>query len=163
MSKASDVLTASEMEEIARRRAKARARALAAESEITPEEDASTLTAAEADPDAQPLADEEWTRMRPAHEVHPHLVAAELRRGRGRPKSARKKVNVSVRLDPEIIEHFEATGAGWRTRINDALLSLIGKTKTKRKPKAPEIIAKPPRRRRAKQPPGERPTSRKSA
>lgn len=37
----------------------------------------------------------------------------------GRPKSA--KIVVSIRLDPDVVERFRATGHGWQARINDAL------------------------------------------
>ena len=39
----------------------------------------------------------------------------------GRPKAAVTKTPVNLRLDPEIVEHFKAGGAGWQTRINDVL------------------------------------------
>jgi uncharacterized protein (DUF4415 family) len=37
----------------------------------------------------------------------------------GRPKSP--KVVISLRLEPEIIEKFRATGHGWQARMNDVL------------------------------------------
>jgi len=37
----------------------------------------------------------------------------------GRP-SVKKQV-ISLRLDPDIIEAFRATGEGWQARINDTL------------------------------------------
>jgi len=40
---------------------------------------------------------------------------------RGRPKSARPKQPVSLRLDPDVIAHFRRTGRGWQSRINSAL------------------------------------------
>jgi uncharacterized protein (DUF4415 family) len=43
-------------------------------------------------------------------------------RGPGRKPS---KETVTLRLDPEILEHFRQTGEGWQTRINDALKALI--------------------------------------
>lgn len=39
----------------------------------------------------------------------------------GRPKAAVTKTPVNLRLDPEIVAHFKAGGAGWQTRINDVL------------------------------------------
>jgi uncharacterized protein (DUF4415 family) len=39
----------------------------------------------------------------------------------GRPKSPRRKVLLSVRYSPEVVEYFRATGAGWQTRMDDAL------------------------------------------
>ncbi len=42
-----------------------------------------------------------------------------------RAKENRTKVLITLRLDPEIIEHYRATGAGYQTRINDALKETI--------------------------------------
>jgi hypothetical protein len=88
MPKKPDPLTPDELEELARLRAEARAKARLALGMSDPAEDARIIAAAEADPDARPMTDEELARMRPAHEVHPRLVAAQLRRRRGRPKSS---------------------------------------------------------------------------
>ncbi|HXQ40766.1 MAG TPA: BrnA antitoxin family protein [Candidatus Udaeobacter sp.] len=43
---------------------------------------------------------------------------------RGRPKSAAPKEAVSLRLDPDLLQHFRATGRGWQSRINAALRKL---------------------------------------
>jgi uncharacterized protein (DUF4415 family) len=66
----------------------------------------------------------------------PHLTAewfdrADLYHGsklirRGRPKAEAPKQAVSLRLDPEVVEWFRATGAGWQTRINDTLRKAAG-------------------------------------
>lgn len=37
------------------------------------------------------------------------------------------KVPVSVRLSSEVIEHFRAGGAGWQTRIDEALKQVIAR------------------------------------
>ncbi|MDI6026733.1 BrnA antitoxin family protein [Corticibacterium sp. UT-5YL-CI-8] len=37
----------------------------------------------------------------------------------GRPHSG--KIVVSLRLDPDVVEKFRATGHGWQSRMNDAL------------------------------------------
>ena len=34
---------------------------------------------------------------------------------------------VSIRLDRDVLEHFQADGAGWQERINAALRKAIGK------------------------------------
>lgn len=34
---------------------------------------------------------------------------------------------VSLRLDRDILDHFQADGPGWQDRINDALRKVIGK------------------------------------
>src|SRR5437762_13628403 len=40
---------------------------------------------------------------------------------RGRPKAARPKQPVSLRLDADVIAHFRRTGRGWQSRINSVL------------------------------------------
>jgi uncharacterized protein (DUF4415 family) len=37
------------------------------------------------------------------------------------------KETVSLRLDRDILDHFQAEGPGWQDRINDALRKLISK------------------------------------
>lgn len=78
------------------------------------------------DPDNTELTDEQLAQMRPFQEVLPELRAA-LLRGRGRPKAEVTKVPVKLRLDPDVVEAFKATGAGWQTRMNDALRSAVRK------------------------------------
>jgi uncharacterized protein (DUF4415 family) len=45
----------------------------------------------------------------------------------GRPQSETVKKLVSLRLDPDIIEQFRATGPGWQSRINAALREYLQK------------------------------------
>ena len=76
-----------------------------------------------ADPDTWELTD--GSDLRPAAEVLPHIVEAyrrgkEARRMRGK-QNAPLKVPVSLRLDPDVVAHFRATGRGWQTRINNTL------------------------------------------
>jgi len=73
----------------------------------TLEEDAQITAAAMTDPDNLPLTDAELSQFK---------------RGRGRPLGSGKKEQVTLRLDTKILEQFKATGSGWQTRINDALL-----------------------------------------
>ena len=40
-------------------------------------------------------------------------------------RKAPTKQLVSLRLSPEVISHFKATGPGWQTRIDGALLESI--------------------------------------
>jgi uncharacterized protein (DUF4415 family) len=58
------------------------------------------------------------------------LAAADVYEGgklvrRGRPPSPHRKIPVKVRLDPELVAKLRASGAGWQTRINDALRALV--------------------------------------
>ena len=44
-----------------------------------------------------------------------------------RPAVPNAKEMVSLRLDRDILDHFQAGGPGWQDRINDALRKAIGK------------------------------------
>ena len=44
---------------------------------------------------------------------------------RGRPPSARPKQAVKLRLSPDVLEHFRASGDGWQTRINETLVKAM--------------------------------------
>ena len=67
-----------------------------------------------------------------AHVVKPHeykelpeltedmLARATLRKG-GRPKSMNPRQMISLRLPPDVIERWKATGPGWQTRMAERL------------------------------------------
>lgn len=40
---------------------------------------------------------------------------------RGRPRKPNPKTQVTLRLNPEVVEFFKSTGDGWQTRMNDIL------------------------------------------
>lgn len=72
----------------------------------------------------------EWTaamigKARPAREVLPKIfgarAAAAMLKPRGRPKSADSKIAISLRLPPDTLARWKATGPGWQTRMADAL------------------------------------------
>lgn len=48
------------------------------------------------------------------------LARATLRKG-GRPKSATPRQMISLRLPPDVIERWKATGPGWQTRMAEKL------------------------------------------
>ena len=48
-----------------------------------------------------------------------------VRRGKRGPQKAPTKKLVSLRLSPEVVDHFKATGPGWQTRIDSTLLKSI--------------------------------------
>lgn len=53
-----------------------------------------------------------------------------IRRGRGRPPFGKlAKVQQSLRLSPEVLEHFRATGPGWQARIDDVLRDHVQRSK----------------------------------
>jgi hypothetical protein len=47
-------------------------------------------------------------------------------RGAGRPPSPNPKQQVTLRLDPDVLEKFRATGKGWQSRINAELRKALG-------------------------------------
>lgn len=79
----------------------------------TSEEDAAITAAAKADPDAQPLTDVQLATMVP------------MRSLRGRPKSESRKLLLSVRYSPEVVEYFKSTGDGWQARMDGVLRDYV--------------------------------------
>lgn len=64
---------------------------------------------------------EELAALRPAAEVLPPALYATLTRKARGPQAAASKRLVSLRLDPDVLDFFRATGPGWQSRINAAL------------------------------------------
>jgi uncharacterized protein (DUF4415 family) len=63
------------------------------------------------DADDAPHLDREW------------FERGEIREGDrlirpGRPKSDAPKESIAIRLDPDVLAHYRATGPGWQSRIN---------------------------------------------
>lgn len=69
--------------------------------------------------ESPPLTDEQLARMRPVVEVAPELMA--MARPRGRPPAIDPKVAIKIRLSPDVLARFRATGPGWQTRIDQTL------------------------------------------
>jgi uncharacterized protein (DUF4415 family) len=87
---------------------------------LTDEEEAQIQRQIAADPDAPEATDEQIALARPFAEVFPDL-AESIRRSRGRPKAEKPLQHISLRLDPDVVAKFKATGKGWQGRINDVL------------------------------------------
>jgi uncharacterized protein (DUF4415 family) len=71
--------------------------------------------------DNPPLTDEELSRLRLGPEGLPPDLAAAFRSRGGRPKAEVTRVPISLRVDPEVLAAFKATGPGWQTRMNEVL------------------------------------------
>ena len=70
----------------------------------------------------------EWTEAmlkeaRPFSEALPDLAESIRREGVQNASSADL---VAVRVDPEVVARFRATGPGWQSRINDVLRKAVG-------------------------------------
>lgn len=75
----------------------------------TPEEDAALTAAAMSDPENPIITEAEMAHARP------------LSRRPGRPHAAVTKKNVTIRLSPDVVDRFRASGRGWQTRIETVL------------------------------------------
>jgi uncharacterized protein (DUF4415 family) len=73
------------------------------------EEETEIRTGIASDPDARELSDEAIKKLRPM----------------GRPKAAVTKQPVSIRLSPEVVAYFKATGKGWQTRLDEVLKEYV--------------------------------------
>jgi uncharacterized protein (DUF4415 family) len=61
----------------------------------------------------------DFAKAKPFAEALPEL-AASIRKGRGPNKAPTKRL-VSLRLSPDVLDHFKAKGPGWQSRIDEAL------------------------------------------
>jgi uncharacterized protein (DUF4415 family) len=73
------------------------------------EEKARIRAGIDSDPETRELSDEELKGLRPV----------------GRPPAAVTKQPVSIRLSPEVIAHFKASGKGWQTRMDEVLKDYV--------------------------------------
>jgi uncharacterized protein (DUF4415 family) len=70
-----------------------------------------------------------FAKAKPASEVLPELLGApaakRLLKARGRPKSGTARTSISIRLPPDTLAKWKATGPGWQTRMAEALDKVI--------------------------------------
>ncbi|PJR10290.1 BrnA antitoxin family protein [Sinorhizobium meliloti] len=92
---------------------------------ISDKEEAEIQRKIASDPDAPEATDEQLRQARPFVEAFPDL-AESIKRARGRPAIEKPRQQLSIRLDPDIIEHYKATGKGWQSRMNDDLRKAAG-------------------------------------
>ena len=79
---------------------------------VSDEEDAAITAAAMSDPDAIPLTDAEWEKVKPLVRI-------------GRPKAEVTKERITIRLSRDVVTQFRSTGEGWQTRMDSALRQYI--------------------------------------
>ena len=79
----------------------------------TLEGDQLITAAAESDPEALPLSDEQMKAMVPLRLLH------------GRPKLENNRQLVSIRFSPEVIDYFRTSGAGWQARMDAVLKDYV--------------------------------------
>ena len=76
----------------------------------TTEEDAAINAGIASDLDTYEMGDAEFAKAR-----------------RGRPLGSGSKMQVTLRLDIDIVERLKATGTGWQTRANGALRNWVNR------------------------------------
>lgn len=76
----------------------------------------------ETDHDNPEWTDADFARARPPSDMPPEILAQFPRTKRGRgPQKARTKVQVAVRLSPDVVDRLKAGGPGWHRRMDDLL------------------------------------------
>jgi uncharacterized protein (DUF4415 family) len=83
----------------------------------TDEEEAAIQRGIAADPDNPEWTADDFAKARPFPEV--------MQKRMGRPPKENPQEQVTMRYDTDVLEAFRATGAGWQTRMNDALKTYL--------------------------------------
>jgi uncharacterized protein (DUF4415 family) len=78
------------------------------------------------DLDSPELTKDWFAKAKPANNLLPKLFAKKtaiqlLTPKRGRPPSLTTKEHINIRIDADVLIAFKKSGAGWQTRVNDAL------------------------------------------
>jgi uncharacterized protein (DUF4415 family) len=79
----------------------------------------------DADGEVRELAADDLAKFRPAHEVLPAEVQESLGIRRRGPQKTPTKVATTIRLSPEVVAYFRATGEGWQSRVDGALREYV--------------------------------------
>jgi uncharacterized protein (DUF4415 family) len=82
------------------------------------------------DEDIPEMTEEDFRKARPFLEVFPEFTEA-VKRMRGRPRAEHPKVQVTLRLDPEVVDAFKEEGRGWQGRINETLVRAVKRRRAK--------------------------------
>ncbi|SMC62037.1 BrnA antitoxin family protein [Rhizobium sp. RU36D] len=86
--------------------------------EITDQEEAEIQREIANDPDDEEVSDENAKR--------PMSLKDALNRSRVREVSDVPREQISIMLDPDLIDHFKSSGDGWQGRLNDTLRKAVG-------------------------------------
>ncbi len=72
---------------------------------------------------------EDFARARPAEELPPEVLShfPNTLKRMGRPPSENRKEAVNLRLDPEVLAAWRASGPGWQTRMGEVLRGAMPK------------------------------------
>lgn len=81
----------------------------------------------EASGEVRELTSSDLKKFKPAADVLPASLRSRL--GVRGPQIAPTKERITIRLSPEVVRSFRATGAGWQTRMDAALQDWLGANK----------------------------------
>jgi uncharacterized protein (DUF4415 family) len=81
--------------------------------------------------DSPEMTARDFASARQLRDDMPEVVEA-FKRSRGRTKIERPKTRVSLRLDPDVVAAYKATGKGWQKRINETLARALVRDRVKR-------------------------------
>ena len=84
------------------------------------------------DPDNPEWTKEMFRQAVPASEFFSDFDKFPKPRSRG-PQKAPTKVQTTLRLDREILDHFRGSGRGWQTRVNESLRRVVEREKKRAK------------------------------
>lgn len=76
--------------------------------------------------DAPATRPDDWNDAFVTHSADELRKAVAARRTRG-PNKRPTKEQVAIRYSPEVLAYFRATGAGWQTRMDDALRDYVSR------------------------------------
>ncbi len=79
------------------------------------------------DTDIPELTAEFFARARPAREVFSEKAIADFKAKGGRPVATNPKVQVSIRLDKDLLDKLKADHPDWRQMVNDTMRSKVFK------------------------------------
>jgi uncharacterized protein (DUF4415 family) len=82
------------------------------------------------DGEVRELSAADLRRFKPAHEVLPTSLQKTLGMKQRGPQKTPTKQMTTIRLSPEVMSAFKATGSGWQTRIDIALQQFIAEHPT---------------------------------
>ena len=83
--------------------------------------DAQINRAARSDPDNQPSTRRELAQ----------IAAAVKRRGRPAMKASERKIQVALRLPPDVVKYFRSFGPGWQSQMGAVLADHVKRRKAK--------------------------------
>src|SRR5882757_4668574 len=70
-------------------------------------------------------SERDFAKARPASEVLPPEVIAQVKNKGGRPRIENPKEAVKLRIDADVLAKFRESGPGWQTRINGILRAAV--------------------------------------